>query len=321
MLAHITPAIALMRILAFAAHNLRAVTDPVNDLNVMDGKIESAPRGRPQVRTKEMRATLKATTSQKLTVNFYVIPASEVSHLADGEIRHQFGLKHNKSLRRVIRLTAYMVSATVLFSFGSGITSDEFKYWPSTFGSGLILAAGLTGSNVFDVPDGRIDKTRDGRWEVNTKEMRATIKGTTGKSIAVYFTYLGPTRETSRLADGEIRNQFGVKLRAQDTCNCVYVMFHFEKNVGVSVQVKRNPGKKTHEDCLDRGYESVSFHPTPFVKVNTPHTLAAKLESRMLTVSADGDAWQVILPGVIDFDGPAGLRSDNAHVIFTYEAS
>jgi hypothetical protein len=175
------------------------------------------------------------------------------------------------------------------------------------------------GGTVFDVSDGRIDKTRDNRLEVNTKEMRAIITGTTGRSITVHFVYLGPTREVSRLADGEIRNQFGVKLRAQDTCNIVYVMWHLERNVGVSAQMKRNPGKKTHTDCLDQGYESVSFHKTPFVKMGLPHTLAARLEGRMLTVTADNDSYQVVLPGVIDFDGPAGLRSDNAHVIFTYE--
>jgi hypothetical protein len=62
---------------------------------------------------------------------------------------------------------------------------------------------------------------------VSTKEMRATLKFPTQQNVTVKFTYLGPTQEVSRLGNGEVRSQFGIKLRAQDTCNIVYHVAFF----------------------------------------------------------------------------------------------
>lgn len=182
----------------------------------------------------------------------------------------------------------------------------------------------LVGATVFDVSDGRIDRRRDGRLEVNTKELRATIRGTTGGSIAVHFMYLGPTREISRLADGEVRHQFVIALRAKDICNRVYIGWHFlapNPKDEIVVQVKSNPGKRTHEACLDNGYQTVMSFAAPPVRVNEEHTFAASIAGKILTVTMDGKATQLLLPdAALKFDGPAALRSDNAHVIFTYEA-
>lgn len=54
------------------------------------------------------------------------------------------------------------------------------------------------------------------------------------------------------------------------------------------------------------------------VRVNQPHTLYADLQGLVLTVKTDGSVvWQgTLVPIVLDFDGPVGLRSDNAHVVF-----
>jgi hypothetical protein len=89
----------------------------------------------------------------------------------------------------------------------------------------------------------------------------------------VKFTYLGPTQEVSRLGNGEVRSQFGIKLRAQDTCNIVYIMWHFSPDQKIAVSVKRNPGQGTHEDCLDNGYINnikprVSALPNPLARIN-----------------------------------------------------
>src|SRR5579862_150209 len=143
----------------------------------------------------------------------------------------------------------------------------------------------------FDVPDGRIEKDEDGRLMVSSKEMRATVKFSTPQDVTVNFTYLGPTQEVSRLGSGEIRSQFGIKLRAQDTCNIVYIMWHFSPDQKIAVSVKWNPGKRTHEDCLDHGYINnikprVSALPPP-VRPDQPHSLRASMRGSDLTVQAD----------------------------------
>ena len=162
---------------------------------------------------------------------------------------------------------------------------------------------------------------------VSTREMRATLKLRTQQNVAVRFAYLGPTAEVSRLGNGEIRSQFGIKLRAQDTCNIVYVIWHFAPKQGVAVSVKRNPGQRTHEDCLDHGYINnirprVALVPPP-VRPGEPHTLSASMNGSDLTVIADNRVvWAGDLgPVALEFDGPVGLRSDNAHVLFDFLAN
>jgi hypothetical protein len=176
----------------------------------------------------------------------------------------------------------------------------------------------------FDVSDGEIDKAPGDRLIVNSKEMRATLKKTSpSQKVTVTFTYLGPTSEVSHLGNGRVRHQFGVKLKAHDTCNLVYVMWNFDTQK-IAVPVKLNPGQRAHEDCLDRGYISgikprVSARPA-VLDVGQPHTLSADLVGQELTVTADGTiVWQgTLIPVVLEFKGPVGLRSDNARVVFDF---
>lgn len=176
----------------------------------------------------------------------------------------------------------------------------------------------------FDVSDGKIDKAAGDRLIVGSKEMRATLqKAGPSQKVTVNFTYLGPTNEVSHLGNGEVRHQFGVKLKAQDICNLVYVMWNFDTQK-VAVSVKLNPGQRAHEECLDRGYINnikprVSAAP-PVVRVDQPHSLSADLKGQDLTVKADGRiVWQgMLVPVVLEFQGPVGLRSDNAHVVFDF---
>jgi hypothetical protein len=179
----------------------------------------------------------------------------------------------------------------------------------------------------FDVPDGRIENAAGGRLMVSSKEMRATLKRPTGQNVTVKFNYLGPTKEVSRLGNGQVRSQFGIKLRGQDTCNVVYIMWHFAPDQRIAVSVKRNPGQRTHEECLDNGYinniKPRISAPAPPVRPDEPHTLTASMSGSNLTVTADGTVvWQGDLgPVALEFDGPVGLRSDNAHVVFDFLAS
>jgi hypothetical protein len=176
----------------------------------------------------------------------------------------------------------------------------------------------------FDVSDGKIDKATGDRLIVGSREMRATLKKTgPSQKVTVNFTYLGPTNEVSHLGNGEVRHQFGVKLKAQDICNLVYVMWNFDTQK-MAVSVKLNRGQRTHEDCLDRGYinniKPRASAPPPGVRVGHPHSLSADLEGQELTVKADGGiVWQgMLVPVVLEFQGPVGLRSDNARVVFDF---
>jgi hypothetical protein len=124
-----------------------------------------------------------------------------------------------------------------------------------------------------------------------------------------------------------VRSQFGIKLRAQDTCNIVYIMWHFAPDQKIAVSVKRNPGQRTHEECLDRGYINnikprVSA-PAPPVHPDEPHSLSASMQGSNLSVMADERVvWQGDLgPVAMEFNGPVGLRSDNARVIFDFAAN
>jgi hypothetical protein len=106
------------------------------------------------------------------------------------------------------------------------------------------------------------------------------------------------------------------------TGSLVYVMWHFSDPQGIAVSVKRNPGKQTHEQCLDQGYindiKPRTSAPAPHVAVDQPHTLSGSMTGSELRVIADGKVvWEGDLGAVaLEFDGPTGLRSDNAHVVF-----
>jgi len=88
-----------------------------------------------------------------------------------------------------------------------------------------------------------------------------------------------------------------------------------------------SPNQRTHEDCLDNDYINnikprVSALPQP-VSPDQPHTLSASMSGSNLTVKVDNSvAWEGDLgPVALEFDGPVGLRSDNAHVVFDFLVS
>ncbi len=178
----------------------------------------------------------------------------------------------------------------------------------------------------FHVTNGKLENAAHNRLMVSTKEMRAVLKDRTQQDVTVKFTYLGPTKEVSRLGSGEIRSQFGIKLRAQDNCNLIYVMWHFAPDQKIAVSIKRNPGQSTHEQCLDHGYvnniKPRFSEPAPTAHIDEPHTLSASMNGSNLTVVADGrTVWEGDLgPVALEFDGPVGIRSDDAHVVFDYFA-
>lgn len=152
------------------------------------------------------------------------------------------------------------------------------------------------------------------RIEVPT--FRAVAQGRNGDAAAIKLTVLGDTAKTRALKSGQQRRQVGLKLRAENGCNLVYVMWRLDPKPKLDVSVKRNPGERTAKECGADGYQKVK--PT-FKRFDTtlddgaPHELRAEIVDDTLTAWIDGRvAWRGTLPATArDLVGPAGIRSDN----------
>ena len=146
--------------------------------------------------------------------------------------------------------------------------------------------------------------------------MRGYARGFGGDAAALTFTYRGETFETRELAGGQARRQIGLKLRAQDSCNVVYVMWRLDPQPKLDISVKFNANKKTHEECGADGYTKVRPHKKPFVpafEYGKTHTLRAEIVGDELYAWIDDKLlWQGTLPETARvIRGPAGVRSDN----------
>jgi hypothetical protein len=162
---------------------------------------------------------------------------------------------------------------------------------------------------------GSVARAPDGWLALRSACIRAVVGDRPRAVVELAFRYRGPTREAEPLASGELRRQIGLKLRARDTCNVVYVMWHVEPTGGVHVSVKSNPGQREHAECGDRGYVNLPPHSDGVARIlpGELHALAARIDGDVLRVTADAAlAWEGRLPGeAFAFDGPVGIRADN----------
>ncbi len=178
------------------------------------------------------------------------------------------------------------------------------------------------------VTNGAVSVLAAGRLAIDSPSSRAVVQAAAthaADQIAeIRFQYLGPSQASKPLSSGELRRQIGLKLRAADSCNLIYAMWHIEPDTRVAVSIKQNPDLHTHEQCGARGYlnfksqtAAAPIHP------GEAHTLRAELHGRDLTVTADGKiAWQGSLGRELALpSGPPGFRTDNARFAFDYFAS
>jgi hypothetical protein len=179
------------------------------------------------------------------------------------------------------------------------------------------------------VTNGAVSMLSDGRLAIDTPSSRAVVRAATENTsdqvAEIRFRYMGPTQASKPLASGELRRQIGLKLRAEDTCNLIYAMWHIEPDAKIAVSVKRNAGMHTHEQCHAGGY--VNFQAPrrvdlPPIRPGETHTLRAELHGNNLTVAADGKvAWQGPLGSQLpSLNGPPGFRTDNARFELEYYA-
>lgn len=216
-------------------------------------------------------------------------------------------------------LAKVVVSAILAMSAGCAVNAspDEPTLPVLSAASGLQAVA----ASRLCVTSGWVDSIEAPTLKVDVGAMRGVVAGDRSGAAELAFDYPGPSHEETPLADGEMRRQIGLKLRAQDTCNVVYVMWRIAPVAGVFVQVKSNPGQSTHEQCADRGYTELpataGTQPAP-IGPGERHTLRADLEGNVLTVLADGAlAWKGELPAeAAAGGGPIGVRSDNGQFGF-----
>lgn len=167
------------------------------------------------------------------------------------------------------------------------------------------------------VTSGTIENEGSGRFANRSPTLRAWLGRAPRSAAQLEFVYRGPTANDAPLASGELRRQIGLELRARDSCNVVYIMWHIEPSPGIVVSLKSNPGQSRHAECRDRGYSSlqpITSELAPLITPGQPHVLAAEIRGRRLHVSTDGqESWVGELPlAAFDFDGPVGVRADNA---------
>lgn len=151
---------------------------------------------------------------------------------------------------------------------------------------------------------------------IDKPAMRAVAKGTDGEAASMTFTFNGETQAQKKLASGDLRRQLGLKLRAENGCNLIYVMWRLDPKPMLYAQVKRNPGAKDHKACGTNGYKKIKAsedRTPPPLTVGTKYTLRAEIEDDVLAVYVDDTLyWRGNLPEEAhDLRGPAGIRSDN----------
>ena len=164
-----------------------------------------------------------------------------------------------------------------------------------------------------DLPGAR-SSARQAHVEVPT--FRAVASGHAGDAAAIRFVVRGTSSTERALDSGELRRQLGLKLRAENGCNLVYVMWRLDPKPKLEVSIKRNPGARTAADCGADGYTKVKplfSTPLPALEDGNEHELRAEIVGDTLIAWIDRQiAWQGWLPAQAnELQGPAGVRSDN----------
>ncbi len=202
--------------------------------------------------------------------------------------------------------------------------------WATCFAILLLLVAcagpahprGPVLPSDWSITSGTAELLPGGRLRTRSPTLRALWGKKPAESIQIDFIYRGPTQEVAPLASGELRRQLGLKLRAQDTCNVLYVMWHVAPTEGIHVSVKVNPGQHEHWQCRDGGYQGIEptwTHPhIEPLRNGQRRSLSAEVKGNELRVNVDGaPAWVGKLPAqTFSFDGPPGVRSDNVEFEF-----
>jgi hypothetical protein len=170
----------------------------------------------------------------------------------------------------------------------------------------------------------------DTALQTDSAEMRAVQRdGNPPAALArLWFQFRGPSAETKRLRSGLVRRQIGLKLRAGDPCNLIYVMWRVYPDRVIEISLKRNPGLHTSQACGNAGYHDIAVIPQPR-GIRQPHVLEvgtrrAANGALALSVYADDTLVRRLTVGAdltTGLEGPIGVRSDNGSYRFRLQDS
>ncbi len=183
-------------------------------------------------------------------------------------------------------------------------------------GNGVATALRSVPHSEFHATKGAVRKGKGGTLLIEDGKVRAVSEDSTEHTAEMRFKYLGVTKKTTALGSGAVRQQAGLKLRAANGCNLIYVMWRFKPESQIVVSYKSNPGETVHKECGTDGYTNLAYLDIAPVEVGVEHVLKATNDGQHLTVWADGvQIWDGDLgEAVLEFDGHPGFRSDNARL-------
>ncbi len=170
------------------------------------------------------------------------------------------------------------------------------------------------------VTEGSLEPGAEASLTVTKPKMRAVARVPVADAAELRFTYLGPTEDQPALASGAVRQQLGLKLRALDPCNLVYVMWRITPDSRLVVQTKHNPGEHSSRQCSNHGYRTVKPRRAATLarlSAGESHVLGVQLIDHELRATVDGrPVWEGELGPETQRSGPVGVRSDNVRMSF-----
>ena len=174
---------------------------------------------------------------------------------------------------------------------------------------------------------GRISQTKSGYLTVVGPKERAVRTSGEHSNAVLQFRYRGPSETISLLDSGSFVRQIGLKMRAMNTCNLLYVMWRIKPTEEIYIAIKRNPGKSKYKECLSRGYLQLGRVPLKPLGITAATQKAHRLGASVTetdgrytcAVTIDGRrVWsdKIDAKHISDIKGPVGIRSDNGSFIF-----
>jgi hypothetical protein len=169
---------------------------------------------------------------------------------------------------------------------------------------------------------GAVSQDKTGKLEITAPKTRGVSTIGHARAAELRFTYLGPTAQQVALRSGQVRRQFGLKMRAQNGCNLVYIIWRLEPKAELVISVKSNPGMRTNAECHTNGYQNIKptqSTPMPALNSGDSHRLRTVLSDKddgLQVFLDDALVWSGQLGSkALEADGPVGFRTDNVHLI------
>ena len=174
---------------------------------------------------------------------------------------------------------------------------------------------------------GTISQTKSGYLTVVGPKERAVRTSGKHSQALLRFRYRGPSKKTAPLDSGAVIEQIGLKMRAMNTCNLLYIMWRIKPTEEIYIAIKRNPGKAKYADCGANGYKVLGRVPLKPLGITAATHKTHRLGASV-TETAGRYACKVTIDGrkiwsgridsklIADIKGPVGFRSDNGSFIF-----